>query len=151
MHFPSKESVLQELWEDLWRDICALHTELASRCDWSHPVLNAWLSTVSGVWREHAHILALAMYSPMAGLYDTLGERLKTEAEKLAVAPHWMSFTPDEARRRSHLLLLQLHQAMAALHFRGWCVDAEALVESLTDIWLQAATGLPDVDFAQAS
>ena len=50
--------------------------------------------------------------------------------------PLWDRFSPDEARRRAYLLIMQLERCMDAWHYGGWKNDREALLKTLTDIWV---------------
>jgi len=55
--------------------------------------------------------------------------------------PNWSRFTPEEAERRAILLLVQLERGMSAVHWGGWKVDRDALLQTLTDVWVATLHG----------
>lgn len=38
--------------------------------------------------------------------------------------------------RRAYLLILQLQRGLTAVHFGGWSVDRDALLNTFTEIWM---------------
>lgn len=148
-HFPSKDTFIAELWQDLWRDLCMLNTRLSQAEAWSRPVIADWLGCVSSAWSEHARVLGYTLSHPAAKFYDTLTSGLNAEVEKLIESRQWDGYAREEARRRCYLLLLQLHQSMEALHCKGWKADGAALMESLAEIWTATCAYGPAATFTE--
>ncbi|SNS38648.1 transcriptional regulator, TetR family [Sphingomonas laterariae] len=141
-HFTGKPDVARAIVADMWASGTELYVRFAELPDWSRGSIRAWLASVGESWRVHHDGMRtllremLAEISAESRAHETgFVEALIGDGER------WSAFTADEARRRAQLLIFQLERAMMAVHIEEWDTGFDALLDTLTEIWL--ATLIP--------
>ncbi len=136
-HFGGKQDIIRELLSEMWDTAQGLCEGFGALDSWSAASFAAWLQQVFEAWEEYGESTKVVLREMPAEVSSEFQPRLNAQVDALTRSSEkWKQFTPDEARRRAVLLLLQLHRCMSAWHYEGWTTDRQALLQTLTEIWL---------------
>jgi AcrR family transcriptional regulator len=136
-HFAGKQDIIRELLSEMWDQALGLCEAFALLEDWSEASIRTWLKQVFDDWEEYAESTKVVLREMPAEVNAEFQMRLESHVEALTRSrDKWKHFTPEEANRRAYLLMVQLHRCMASWHYGGWSTDREALLHTLTDIWV---------------
>jgi AcrR family transcriptional regulator len=141
-HFTDKQDVIRELAREVWETAFAIYSIFARLEDWTHASIGSWMSQVFDAWEAHADTTSIVLQEMPSELKaDFLGQLEKRVDALIGDSKLWNRFTPAESGRRARLLLFQLERCMEARHYGGWEENREALLATLTDIWVRTLGG----------
>jgi AcrR family transcriptional regulator len=141
-HFTDKQDVIREMARGMWETTFALYERFGTLKDWSHASIGGWLRLIFDAWdRDAASVNLVVQEMPGELQAEFLDDLKKRVGALMSSHENWRRFAPDEAERRAVLLVFQLERGMSAVHWGGWPVDRDALLETLTDIWVSTLHG----------
>ena len=141
-HFTDKQDVIREMARGMWETAFALYERFGLLKDWSHASIGGWLRQIFDAWERDAENVNLVVQEMPGELQaEFMADLEKRVAALMSPNPNWSRFTPEEAERRAILLLVQLERGMSAVHWGGWKVDRDALLQTLTDVWVATLHG----------
>ena len=136
-HFAGKQDIIRELLSEMWdqaQQVCEAFDALP---DWSVASVRGWLKQVFATWEEYAESTKVVLREMPSEVNAEFQTRLEGHVEALTRSREkWKHFSEDEAHRRGYLLMVQLYRCMSSWHYGGWSTDRDALLETLTDIWV---------------
>jgi len=141
-HFTDKQDVVREMARGMWDTAFSLYGRFGALNDWTHASIEGWLRLLFEAWdRDAGNANVVVQEMPGELQADFLPDLEKRVAALMSGNPNWKRFSPEEGKRRAILLLLQLERGMSALHWGGWKTDREALLATLTDMWVATLHG----------
>lgn len=140
-HFTGKPDVGRAILSDMWDRSTDLYARFAALPDWSRGAIRGWLAEVGEAWRIHHDGMRMVLREMLAELSaDSREHQQGFVAALMGDHARWAHFSPEEARRRAQLLIFQVERSMMAVHIEGWETDLDALLDTLTDIWVATLT-----------
>lgn len=137
-HFTDKQDVIRELARGMWEAAFAIYEQFGTLKDWSYPSIEGWMRQLFDAWERHSAATGIVVQEMISELRADFLEKLELRVDALmSDNPLWNRFSPAEARRRASLLLFQLERAMEAHHYGHWTDDRDALLATLTEIWVR--------------
>jgi AcrR family transcriptional regulator len=136
-HFAGKQDIIRELLTEMWDTALNLYRTFDNLPDWSRASIAGWLGQVFDAWEEYGastNIVLREMPSEVNAEFQSLLE--DHVAALTRTSEKWAHFDRGEAMRRAYLLILQLQRGLTAVHFGGWSVDRDALLNTFTEIWM---------------
>ena len=141
-HFTDKQDVVREMARGMWEQTFSLYGRFGLLKDWTHASIEGWLRLIFDAWDHDSASVALVVQEMPGELQaDFLPDLEKRVAALMSSNPNWNRFSPEEGKRRAVLLVLQLERGMSALHWGGWKTDRDALLATLTDMWVATLHG----------
>lgn len=138
-HFGGKTEIIRELVAELWETSQTLCNEFGALKEWSRPTIRAWMGHVFARHEAFAESTRMVMREAPSAIMNDTHVRLRSYAEAMtANQALWARFTPEEAPRRATVLIIQLFRCMWNYQNGLWGTELEALLDTLTDIWLAA-------------
>lgn len=136
-HFSGKQDIIRELLTEIWDTALSLYEDFDQLPDWSRPSILGWLRQVFDAWEEYGQSTNIVLREMPSEVNAEFQTQLEGHVAALTrTREKWSHFSPDEATRRAYLLVLQLQRGLTAVHFGGWNVDREALLNTFADIWI---------------
>ena len=136
-HFTDKQDVIREFARSMWETAFTLYKHFGALTDWNHKTIGGWMRELFDAWDQNAETTYIVIQEMPSELRaDFLAQMENRASALMSDNPLWDRFSPDEARRRAYLLIMQLERCMDAWHYGGWKNDREALLKTLTDIWV---------------
>jgi len=136
-YFTDKQDVIRELARGMWETAFTIYQRFGSLPDWSHASISSWMHEVFEAWERDADGVYIIVQEMSGELHSESYEDLKKRVSALMSSnPNWNRFTPDEAERRACVLIFQLERSMSAFHWGSWPTDRDALLRTLTDVWV---------------
>lgn len=141
-HFTDKQDVLRELARGMWETTFSLYERFGALEDWTHASISGWLHQIFEAWeRDGESVYVVVQEMPGELQAEFLVDLQKRVAALMSSNRNWSRFSANEAERRACLLIFQLERSMSAVHWGGWTVDREALLQTLTDVWVSTLRG----------
>lgn len=136
-HFTDKQDVIRELARGMWEAAFTVYGEFSKLDSWTHASIGGWMGRLFEAWERHAGTTGIVVQELISELRADFLEKLEQRVDVLiGHNPLWNRFSREEGRRRACLLLFQLERALEAHHYGGWTDDRQALLLTLTDIWV---------------
>lgn len=136
LHFTSINELLQVLTEEIWIGANDLYVRFSLLPDWSRQSLHSWLLEVSHAWQRDAKLMGLLVDYRQDEMRSEYHRYLHEYTEILTSAPErWAHMSPEEAKQRAFLLIVQLEACMLEWVVRGWPASADVMLRILADIW----------------
>lgn len=137
--FAGKPDVARALATDIWQRATLLYADFSTLADLSFDSIRDWLRSVFLVWQSHRE----GMGTMLRELFTDIAAESAARHEGLITSligdgRHWQGFSEAEARRRAYLMVFQLERTMQAYYLEGWEQDADALLDTLADIWVKS-------------
>ncbi|MGH6781496.1 MAG: TetR/AcrR family transcriptional regulator [Sphingomonadaceae bacterium] len=140
-HFTGKPDAARAIIADMWDRGTELYVRFAELPDWSHASIRGWLAQIGDAWRVHHEGMRTLLREMLAEIStDSRRHEAGFVAALIGDGARWSAFTPEEAQRRAQLLIFQVERSMMAVHIEEWDTDFEALLDTLTDIWVATLT-----------
>jgi AcrR family transcriptional regulator len=135
-HFSGKQDIIRELLTEIWDTVLRLYQDFDELPNRDRATLRQWLGKVFDAWLEYGASTKIVIREMPAEVNAEFQDQLESHVAALTrTREKWAHFDEEEATRRAYLLILQLQRGLTAVHFGGWEVDREALLETFTDIW----------------
>ncbi|ARS27008.1 TetR/AcrR family transcriptional regulator [Sphingomonas sp. KC8] len=136
-HFTGKPDVGRAILAEMWDRGTELYRRFAALPDWDRTSIRGWLADVGDAWRIHHDGMRTLLREMLADLSaDARTHQGTFVATLIGDGRRWSAFSPQEAERRAQLLIFQIERTMMAVHIEGWATDFDALLDTLTDIWM---------------
>ncbi len=136
-HFAGKQDIIREMLSEVWDKALNLYQDFDNLPDWTRPSIAGWLRQVFEAWEEYGASTNIVLREMPSEANAEFQSQLESHVAALTrTQEKWSHFDPEEASRRAYLLILQLQRGLTAVHFGGWTVDRDALLNTLTDIWM---------------
>jgi AcrR family transcriptional regulator len=136
-HFTDKQDVIREFARSMWETAFTLYKHFGALTEWNHKTIGGWMRELFDAWDQNAETTYIVIQEMPSELRADFLAQMENRANALmSDNPLWARFSPEEGRRRAYLLILQLERCMDAWHYGGWKNDREALLKTLTDIWV---------------
>lgn len=137
LHFTSINELLRELTQEIWISASELYTRFSLLPDWSRESLYDWLLEVSQAWQRDAKLMGVLVDNRQNELRSEYHRHLHEYTEILITASdeRWAHMSPEEAKQRAFLLIVQLETCMLEWVVRGWPAAADMMLQTLADIW----------------
>ena len=140
-HFTGKPDVGRAILAEMWDRGTELYRGFAALPDWTRGSIRSWLADVGDAWRIHHDGMRTLLREMLAELSADARTHQGTFVTTLiGDGARWSAFSPQEAERRAQLLIFQIERTMMAVHIEGWDTDFDALLDTLTDIWVATLT-----------
>lgn len=140
-HFTGKPDVGRAILAEMWDRGTELYRGFAALSDWNRTSIRGWLADVGDAWRIHHDGMRTLLREMLAELSaDARTHQGTFVATLIGDGTRWSAFSPQEAERRAQLLIFQIERTMMAVHIEGWDTDFDALLDTLTDIWVATLT-----------
>jgi AcrR family transcriptional regulator len=136
-HFTDKQDVIREFARSMWETAFTLYKHFGALTEWNHKSIGGWMREMFEAWDQNAETTYIVIQEMPSELRADFLAQMEHRADALmSDNPLWNRFSPEEGRRRAYLLILQLERCMDAWHYGGWKNDRDALLATLTDIWV---------------
>jgi AcrR family transcriptional regulator len=137
-HFSDKHDVTREVVALMWRRAASRYANFAAAPRHTEASVRAWMDELAHSWRDHhEEVVALLRGAPAELIQASDGYLDEFAAVLVGDGRHWRC-RPAEAKLRAALLIVQLERAMLDLCRGAWQVPEEALLDTLSKLWLQA-------------
>jgi AcrR family transcriptional regulator len=136
-HFTDKQDVIREFARSMWETAFTLYKRFGALTEWNHKTIGGWMRELFDAWDQNAETTYIVIQEMPSELRADFLAQMENRANALMSDNKlWARFSPEEGRRRAYLLIMQLERCMDAWHYGGWKNDREALLKTLTDIWV---------------
>jgi AcrR family transcriptional regulator len=141
-HFTDKQDVIREFARSMWETAFTLYKHFGALTEWNHKSVGGWMRELFDAWDQNADTTYIVIQEMPSELRADFLAQISLRAEALMSGnPLWDRFNPEEGRRRAVMLILQLERVMDAWHYGGWKNDRDAMLGTLTDIWVATLAG----------
>ncbi|OQQ30984.1 TetR family transcriptional regulator [Prescottella equi] len=137
-YFPSKDAIAHEIVVEVWDRAEALYRDFGGLDDWSRPTIRAWVGRVVEAWEASGD--GLRVQSAGVVRFDDfyLDYHRRFVAALTANTVLWGRFDAADVERRALLLISGLELFLNTWMVRGWRVDRDGAIDTLTDVWCAA-------------
>ena len=134
-YFPSKDSIAREIVIELWDEAEALYRTFGELDEWTRESISGWIVGLVDAWE--ASRVRLQVQSAGLVQYDDFYvdyHRRFVEALTMNQAL-WARFAGAGGEQRALILIGGIATFMNTWMVRGWEMDKEAAISTLTDVW----------------
>jgi AcrR family transcriptional regulator len=136
-HFTDKQDVIREFARSMWETAFTLYKHFGALTEWNHKSVGGWMRELFDAWDQNADTTYIVIQEMPSELRADFLAQIEHRADALMSGnPLWDRFSPEEGRRRAVMLILQMERVMDAWHYGGWKNDRDAMLATLTDIWV---------------
>jgi AcrR family transcriptional regulator len=141
-HFTDKQDVIREFARSMWETAFSLYKHFGALTEWNHESVGGWMGELFDAWDQNADTTYIVIQEMPSELRADFLAQIELRADALMSGnPLWDRFSPEEGRRRAVMLILQMERVMDAWHYGGWKNDRDAMLATLTDIWVATLAG----------
>ncbi|QRY62218.1 TetR/AcrR family transcriptional regulator [Gordonia sp. PDNC005] len=134
-YFPSKDSIAREIVIELWDEAEALYRAFGELDEWTRESISGWIVGLVDAWE--ASRVRLQVQSAGLVQYDDFYidyHRRFVEALTMNQAL-WARFAGDGGEQRALILIGGIATFMNTWMVRGWEMDRDVAISTLTDVW----------------
>ncbi|MBM9836300.1 TetR/AcrR family transcriptional regulator [Prescottella equi] len=137
-YFPSKDAIAHEIVVEVWDRAEALYRDFGGLDDWSRPTIRAWVGRVVEAWEASGDWLRVQSAGVVRFDDFYLDYHRRFVAALTANTVLWGRFDAADVERRALLLISGLELFLNTWMVRGWRVDRDGAIDTLTDVWCAA-------------
>lgn len=137
-YFPSKDAIAHEIVVEVWDRAEALYRDFGGLDDWSRPTIRAWVGRVVEAWEASGDWLRVQSAGVVRFDDFYLDYHRRFVAALTANTVLWGRFDAADIERRALLLISGLELFLNTWMVRGWRVDRDGAIDTLTDVWCAA-------------
>ncbi|ORL40418.1 TetR family transcriptional regulator [Prescottella equi] len=137
-YFPSKDAIAHEIVVEVWDRAEALYRDFGGLDDWSRPTIRAWVGRVVEAWEASGERLRVQSAGVVRFDDFYLDYHRRFVAALTANTVLWGRFDAADIERRALLLISGLELFLNTWMVRGWRVDRDGAIDTLTDVWCAA-------------
>lgn len=137
-YFPSKDAIAHEIVVEVWDRAEALYRDFGGLDDWSRPTIRAWVGRVVEAWEASGDRLRVQSAGVVRFDDFNLDYHRRFVAALTANTVLWGRFDAADVERRALLLISGLELFLNTWMVRGWRVDRDGAIDTLTDVWCAA-------------
>ncbi|WP_305094525.1 TetR/AcrR family transcriptional regulator [Prescottella sp. R16] len=134
-YFPSKDAIVRAIVLESWDRAEELYADFGRLGEWTRPSIRTWVEHVVEVWEASSSRLRVQS----AGLvqFDEfyIDYHRRFISALTANTELWGRFDAAETERRALLLISGLELFLNTWMVRGWSVDRDGAIDTITDVW----------------
>ena len=139
LHFSGKSELLNAMRRQMWRVAQDFYEAFAELPDTSEPTLLGWLRQLADAWARDADRTRAILGATHHEIRVEYTAHLKDYIAALTRdRSKWPGLSDEEAKRRAHLLIIQLAGFLSDLHVYEMPMDREAMLCSFAAVWSAA-------------
>ncbi|WP_420880824.1 TetR/AcrR family transcriptional regulator [Rhodococcus sp. (in: high G+C Gram-positive bacteria)] len=137
-YFPSKDAIVHEIVVEVWDRAEALYRDFGGLDDWSRPTVRNWVGRVVEAWEASGDRLRVQSAGVVRFDAFYLDYHRRFVTALTANTALWGRFDAADVERRALLLISGLELFLNTWMVRGWRVDRDGAIDTLTDVWCAA-------------
>jgi AcrR family transcriptional regulator len=136
LHFSGKSALLNAMRRQMWRVAQDFYDAFGELPDTSESTLLGWLRGLADAWARDADRTRSILGATPHEIRVEYAAHLKDYIDALTRDRRkWCGVSDEEARRRAHLLIIQLAGFLSDLHIYDMPMDREAMLGSFAAVW----------------